>query len=173
MTCENLLKSKNKKRFSIRKAFFGVFWTLFLISVPFAMWYNINYDKYGEVFDTPQQITITIHAIDTSPYNNTFRRYSAEYSTKNQGVKIIIIPLTGEQSNPTHADIKIVREVTQTPEHQNSQSNNSQSATPPTPITTIHAFISQNIPSHVLNHANGFIEFLINQTELNIQTHAS
>lgn len=121
---------------------------LFFLSVPFAMVYNINYDRYGGINATAPTIFIQISMIDTPTHNNTFRIRASEYMAKHKNVKIFIIVLSAEQSNPMRHDIKIVRDD-----------------------TTLHAFISNNQTNSAIQHSNDFLDFVAEQNQLVIKRH--
>ena len=131
-----------------RKIAFVTMSVLFFASVPFAMWYTLNFDKYGTIDSGVQPVFIQIIAIDTPRHNNDLRIFAAKYSTKHHGVKIFVLPLSTEQSNPLHSDIKIVRDG-----------------------DVVHAFVSSAQPQSALQHCYDFLSFWADNTQIDIQKH--
>jgi len=77
-------------------------------ATPPAMWYCMNYDRYGSIGTARDPVFIQICTVGTPNFNNILRIAGVEYGRKNKGVKIIVVPLSEEQANGMDFDIKIV-----------------------------------------------------------------
>ena len=62
---------------------------LFLLSVPWALWYNLTYDRYGSIDRPSPPVFIQIVTVDAGVFNNTLKTKAAEYATRNHGVRIL------------------------------------------------------------------------------------
>ena len=116
--------------------------TVFLAAVPFAMWYNLNYDKYGSIDNPARPVFIQVCTVDTQAYNNTLRQKAAEYSNTNKTVRIFVLSLSPEQISGHEYDIKIINDD-----------------------NTLHAFISPAQTEEAIRHCEKFLNNIQTQTE--------
>jgi len=78
----------------------------FLASIPWAINYNLNFDKYGSLDNPAEPVFIQVCTLNTP----NFRQQAAEYSQKNPNVKIFTIALSAELIDTIQCDIKIIRD---------------------------------------------------------------
>ena len=83
---------------------------LFLAAVPWAMHYNLNYDRYGTIDRPAPPVFIQVVTVDAGVFNNTLKAKAAEYSNRNNGVRIFVLPMTAEQVGLQEFDIRIIRD---------------------------------------------------------------
>lgn len=125
------------KLVKIRKIVLWVLAALFFISVPFAVYYNQQYDRFGAIGREPTPVFITVIAIESDRYVGTFKLTAAEYTTKNDEVKILILPLKRELIQNMNYSIAIINEN-----------------------GILHAFISKGLDTHETEHCNAYLEKL-------------
>lgn len=118
--------------------FFAVI--LFAISIPFAMHYNLNYDKYGTVYRDTDSVFIRLITVNAAQYNTSIRLQAAKY---HRNVKIFVLPLVAELEYDW--DIKIIPDD-----------------------DTLHAFISKSQSSTAIRHCENFLVKLQAETEYNL-----
>ena len=118
---------------------------VFLALVPPAMWYNLNYNKYGAIDRDIEPVFIQVCTVNAQQYNNTLRQKSAEYANSNRSVKVFVLPLSQEQIAAYEYDIKII--------------NDSE---------TLHAFISPSQSSTAIRHCKNFLNKVKTETEYNL-----
>jgi len=83
---------------------------LFLATVPWAMWYNLNYDRYGTIDRPAPPVFIQVVTVDAGVFNNTLKSKAAEYANRNHGVRIFVLPMSAEQVTLYDFDIRIIRD---------------------------------------------------------------
>ena len=111
---------------------------LFFASVPFAMWYNTNYDRYGMIVEPPIPVFISVCTVEVGgAFNNTLRQRAAEYTRANLNVKLFIMPLSREQANGQSYPIIIMREN-----------------------DALHSFVSDALPGYETEHCHRFLATL-------------
>ena len=115
---------------------------VFVALVPFAMWYNLSYDKYGTIESPTQPVFIQVCTVNTHLYNNTLRFKAVEYANENRAVKIFVLPLSIEQIVGHEYDIKIIYED-----------------------ETLYAFISSNQDNTAIRHCEKFLNKVRTETE--------
>jgi len=108
---------------------------LLLLAVPWAMWYNLNYDRYGTIDRPSPPVFIQVVTVDAGVFNNTLKAKAAEYANRNHGVRIFVLPMTQEQIGLQNFDIRIIKDG-----------------------ETLYAFISPAQTKEALNHCNKFLE---------------
>ena len=108
---------------------------LFLVAVPWAMWYNINYDRYGTIDRPAPPVFIQVVTVDVGVFNNTLKSKAAEYANRNHGVRIFVLPLNQEQVGLQDFDIRIIRDD-----------------------GVVYAFISHTQTKEALAHCRKFLE---------------
>ena len=84
--------------------------TLFLLAVPWAIHYNLNYDRYGTIDRPSPPVFIQIVTVDAGSFNNTLKAKAAEYANRNHGVRIFVLPMTQEQIGTQEFDVRIIRD---------------------------------------------------------------
>jgi len=115
---------------------------LFLVSVPWALWYNLNYDRYGRLDRPAPPVFIQIVTVDAGSFNNTLKSRAAEYANRNYGVRIFVLPMTAEQISTQDFDIRIIREG-----------------------STVHAFISPTQTREAIQHCKDFLHKIAQESE--------
>ena len=83
----------NKHKQKVKRIILAVLISLFFISVPFAIYYNRQYDRFGTIGREKTPVFITIVAVDADRHVGTVRLTAAEYTSKNNAVKIFVMPL--------------------------------------------------------------------------------
>jgi len=106
-----------------------------LAAVPWAMWYNLNYDRYGVIDRPAPPVFIQVVTVDAGVFNNTLKAQAATYSNRNHGVRIFVLPMTAEQVGLQDFDIRIIRD------------NN-----------VLYAFISPTQTKEAIEHCKKFLE---------------
>ena len=115
---------------------------LFLAAVPWAMWYNLTYDRYGVANRPAPPVFIQIVTVDAGVFNNTLKSKAAEYARRNYGVRIFVLPMTVEQIGVQEFDIRIIRDS-----------------------GTIHAFVSLAQTKEAIEHCHKFLEGIAQESE--------
>jgi len=108
---------------------------VFLSAVPWAMWYNINYDRYGTIDRPAPPVFIQVVTVEAGIFNNTLKAKAAEYANRNHGVRIFVLPMTAEQIGLQDFDIRIIRDD-----------------------DTFYAFISPTQTKEAIIHCEKFLE---------------
>ena len=83
---------------------------IFLASVPWAMWYNLNFDRYGIIDRPAPPVFIQVVTVDVGVFNNTLKTHAAAYSNRNHGVRNFVLPLNAEQIGLQEFDIRIIKD---------------------------------------------------------------
>jgi len=115
---------------------------IFLAAVPWAMHYNLNYDRYGVIDRPTPPVFIQIVTVDAGVFNNTLKTKAAEYANRNHGVRIFVLPMTAEQVGSQQFDIRIIRDG-----------------------SNIHAFISQTQTAHAIEHCDKFMHKIAQEAD--------
>lgn len=119
----------------------------FLAAVPWAIHYNLHYDRYGVIDRPAPPVFIQIVTVDAGMLNNTLKSKGAEYSNRNQGVRIFVLPMTQEQISAQEFDIRIIKDG-----------------------DTFHAFISPAQTKEAIKHCREFLN-RISQETANLKIH--
>lgn len=82
-----------------------------IAAVPWALQYNLNYDRYGVIDRPAPPIFIQIVTVDAGVFNNTLKANAANYSAQFDGVRIFVLPLTAEQIGTQEFDIRIIKDA--------------------------------------------------------------
>lgn len=115
---------------------------IFLAAVPWAMHYNLNYDRYGTIDRPTPPVFIQIVTVNAGVFNNTLKAKAAEYASRNHGVRIFVLPLTAEQVGAQEFDVRIIRDG-----------------------LSVHAFISQAQTPHAVEHCQNFLHKIAQENE--------
>ena len=83
---------------------------LFLASVPWAIDYNLRYDRFGALDRPNPPVLIQIVTVDAGLLNNTLKQKGAEYVRRNMGVRIFVLPMTLEQIGTQEFDVRIIKD---------------------------------------------------------------
>jgi len=119
---------------------------LFLAAVPWAMWYNLNYDRYGTIDRPAPPVFIQVVTVDAGVFNNTLKSKAAEYANRNHGVRLFVLPMNAEQITLYDFDIRIIRDGGE-----------------------LYAFISPTQTKEAAGHCQRFLEYLLNSgTSINV-----
>jgi len=110
---------------------------LFLASVPWAISYNLSYDKYGSIDRPDPPVFIQIVTVNAGSLNNTLKTKAAEYAKTNGGVRIFVLALTPEQVGAQEFDIRIIKDD-----------------------NLFHAFVSSVQTKEAKQHCKNFLEKL-------------
>jgi len=124
---------------------FGIIF--FLVSVPWAIHYNLNYDRYETITRPAPPVFIQIVTVDAGAFNNTLKTSAAKYSDRNYGVRIFVLPMTQEQIGTQEFDIRIIKDG-----------------------DTLHAFISPIQTKEALKHCKEFLDKIAQETT-NLKIH--
>jgi len=120
---------------------------LFLALVPWAIYYNLSFDRYGTI-DRPTPPTfIQIVTVDVGGFNNTLKTNAAKYSSQFDDVRIFVLPMTNEQVGTQEFDIRIIRDG-----------------------DVLHAFISPTQTKVATQHCKDFLD-KIAQEHTNLKIH--
>ena len=79
--------------------------TVLFAITPFAISYNLSFDKYGTIGNPAEPIFIQVCTVDAN-----LRPCALEYMKSNRNVQIFILPLSAEQIGAVQCDIKIIRD---------------------------------------------------------------
>jgi hypothetical protein len=81
-----------------------------LAAVPWAMYYNLNFDRYGVIDRPAPPVFIQIVTLDAGVFNNTLKARAADYASRNHGVRIFVLPMSAEQVSLYDFNIRIIRD---------------------------------------------------------------
>jgi len=116
---------------------------LFLfVAVPWALWYNLTYDRYGSIDRPAPPVFIQIVTVDAGSINNTLKAKAAEYIRKHDMVRIFVLPMSQEQIGTQEFDIRIIRDG-----------------------NILHAFISLAQVKEAVEHCRGFLAKVAQEIE--------
>lgn len=119
---------------------------LFFAAVPWAIHYNLNYDRYGAIDRPAPPVFIQIVTVDAGSFNNTLKANAAAYSARNS-IRIFVLPMTYEQIGTQEFDIRIIKDS-----------------------NVLHAFVSQAQTKEALEHCKEFLN-KITQENANLKIH--
>ena len=119
----------------------------FLAAVPWAISYNLSYDRYGAIDRPAPPVFIRVATVGAGSLNNTLKAKAAEYSNRNGGVRIFVLALTQEQIGAQEFDIRIVRDGDE-----------------------VHAFVSPVQVKEAIQHCEKFLEKIAQENE-NVKIH--
>jgi hypothetical protein len=114
----------------------------FLASVPWAINYNLGYDRYGTIDRPAPPVQIQIVTVNAGSFNNTLKTRAAGYANKNSGVRIFVLAMTAEQVGAQEFDIRIIKDG-----------------------GTFHAFVSTAQTNQAIGHCEKFLENLAQENE--------
>lgn len=125
------------KKIKIGRIFLIVLAVFFFASVPFAVYYNQQYDRFGAIGREQTPVFITIVSVDADRYVGTFKLAAAQYTKKNDTVKILVMPLKRELLPNMKYSIAVVNET-----------------------GILHAFISKDLNAQEIEHCTAYLEKL-------------
>ena len=109
--------------------------------LPWAIYYNLNYDRYGVINRPAPPVFIQIVTVDAGVVNNTLKLRAAEYARRNFGVRVFVLPMTQDQIGTQEFDIRIIRDG-----------------------DTLHAFISPLQTKESIEHCHDFLNGIVQET---------
>jgi hypothetical protein len=115
---------------------------VFACLVPWALYYNLNYDRFGVIDRSAPPVFIQVVTVDAGVVNNSLKSSAASYAQRNSATRIFVLPMTVEQIGTQEFAIRIIRDG-----------------------NTLHCFVSPAQTKEALEHCQKFLQLITQELE--------